>query len=82
VLLPLAIAGAVVCWRRRITLVPIVAHVVVVTATAAVTFGVTRYRVPVDICEILLAAIAIEAWVSRRDRTTVDPSEDEAGAPA
>ncbi|HKY15415.1 MAG TPA: glycosyltransferase family 39 protein [Microthrixaceae bacterium] len=71
-LLPVAVAGAVVLWRRRVTLVPLLAHVVAVTVTAAMTFGVTRYRVPVDICEILLASIAIDAWWSGRDRSA-DP---------
>jgi hypothetical protein len=63
VLMPFAVAGAVILWRRRVTLVPIAATIVVVVFTTALTFGVTRYRLPSDICEILLAAVAIDTLI-------------------
>jgi hypothetical protein len=77
-LLALSVAGAVVLWRRRITIVPVVAHVVVVTVTAGLTFGVTRYRVPVDVCAILLSAVAIDAWFGRKGRHDAPSTTEEA----
>ena len=70
-LLPFALAGAVVTWRRKVTLVPLLAQVAVVTVTAAISFGVTRYRVPADVVEVLLAAVAFDALLRRRQRRQV-----------
>jgi hypothetical protein len=64
-LLPLAAGGAVVLWRRRIPLSPLLSMTVVITVTAAITMGITRYRVPVDVVVVVLAAAAIEALVAR-----------------
>ena len=66
VLLPLAVAGVVVLWRRQIPVSPLVALAVVVTVTAALTFGVTRYRVPADVAVVLAAAVAVDAALGRR----------------
>lgn len=63
----LGVWGGVLLRRRRVTLVPILGVVLVVAATTAVSFGVMRYRVPVDLCAILLAAVALDhAWHHRR----------------
>ena len=63
----LAIWGGVLLRRRKVTLVPILGVVAVVAGTTAVSFGVMRYRVPVDLCAILLAAVALDhAWHLRR----------------
>jgi 4-amino-4-deoxy-L-arabinose transferase-like glycosyltransferase len=62
----LGIAGAVGLRRRRITLIPMGAIVVMIAATAALTFGITRYRVPVDVVAIVLAGVAIESFLARR----------------
>jgi 4-amino-4-deoxy-L-arabinose transferase-like glycosyltransferase len=79
-LAPLAIAGAVVFRRRRITLVPIAALFALVAVTAALAFGDTRYRAPAEVAIVLLAATAIDAfWRRRRPRATLDPR---GGAPA
>jgi len=89
-LLPFAIAGLVVMRRRRIPIFPMIAIVVSVTITVAISFGITRYRAPVDVVLPLLAAIAVDAWWarSRRDRgaegeTTPDavPADEIADAP-
>ena len=79
VLLPAAVAGLVVLHRRRITIVPMVGIAAMVTFTAAVTFGVTRYRVPVDVILTILAGVAVDAWFRHRrgDLTTEDAPEEE-----
>ena len=69
VLVPLAIGGAAVLWRRRVSLIPLLAAPVVVTFIAAVTYPSTRYRVSADVTIIVLAAVAVE-FVLRRRRPT------------
>ena len=62
VVLALAVAGAVVLWRRRPALVvPLAALIVLVTVTAAYAYGATRFRVPGEVALIVLAAVALEA---------------------
>ena len=63
VLAPLAIVGAFVLRRRRVTLVPILAPVIVVCVAVLVAFGNTRYRTPAEITITVLAAVAIDAGI-------------------
>jgi 4-amino-4-deoxy-L-arabinose transferase-like glycosyltransferase len=61
-----AIGGLVVLRRRR---QPIWLYLVVaalVTFTAAISFGVQRYRIPIDAVLPALAAVAIDALLRRR----------------
>jgi hypothetical protein len=66
VLMPLAIHGLVLLHRRRITIIPFLAVAAVITITAASTFGITRYRAPID---ALLPVLAAGAIVYRLDRS-------------
>jgi 4-amino-4-deoxy-L-arabinose transferase-like glycosyltransferase len=66
VMVPVAIAGGVLLWRRKVTLIPLVAPFVLVTFTAATTFGITRYRVPSEVALLILAGLGT-AWVATRD---------------
>ena len=61
----LAFAGAVILRRRGTSLVPVIATVAVVTVTVVITWGAARFRVPVDIIAITLAAAAVDHWWSR-----------------
>ena len=76
VLAPLAIVGAFVLRRRRVTLVPILAPVIVVCVAVLVAFGNTRYRTPAEITITVLAAVAIDAGITRWSRRG-RPSEPE-----
>ena len=67
-LLPFAIGGLVVMRRRRIPIFPMIAIAVSVTITVALSFGITRYRAPVDAVLPVLAAVALDALWRRRDR--------------
>jgi hypothetical protein len=58
---PFAVAGLVVLVRRRIPVSPLVAQALTVSLTAALTFGVTRYRVPADAALVVAAAVGIDA---------------------
>jgi 4-amino-4-deoxy-L-arabinose transferase-like glycosyltransferase len=61
----IAIAGAFVLRRRGTSLIPVIATVIVVTVTVMLTWGSPRFRVPVDIVAIALAAVAVDHWSSR-----------------
>jgi 4-amino-4-deoxy-L-arabinose transferase-like glycosyltransferase len=64
-LVPFGIVGAIALHRRKVTLVPLLSTVVVVTFAAAVTFGLTRYRVPADVALVVLAGVGGDALLRR-----------------
>ncbi|HLM18112.1 MAG TPA: glycosyltransferase family 39 protein [Acidimicrobiia bacterium] len=66
-LLPFAIGGLVVMRRRRVPIFPMIAIAVSVTITVALSFGITRYRAPVDAVLPVLAAVALDALWRRRE---------------
>jgi hypothetical protein len=73
-LAPFAIGGLVVLRRRRMPIFPFVAIIVATTVTIAMSFGITRYRAPVDAVIPVLAAIAMGAlWRHFRPDTVGSP---------
>jgi hypothetical protein len=72
--MPLAIYGLVLLRRRRIPIAPFVAVVLTVAFAVAATFGIIRFRVAVDAIAIVLAAIAIDALLTRFGRAGPEPS--------
>jgi hypothetical protein len=74
----LAIPGLVL-WRRRSTLLPVVAVAGVSVFTAAITFGISRYRVGADLVFVVLAAVTVGHLLDRygpaRLRTVVASRE-------
>jgi hypothetical protein len=66
VLAPLALAGAVLLGRRRVSRWPLVAPVVAVTVTAAVTYGNQRFRIAAEPAVVVLAAVALADLARRR----------------
>ena len=81
--MPFAIFGLVVMRRRRIPIFPYFAIALSVTITVALSFGITRYRAPVDTVLPLLAAIGIDSiWRHRRPpAVTTTGRRDTGGAP-
>lgn len=69
-LVPLSAAGLVHLRRRRIPITPFVAMAVSVTITAATSYGLLRFRVPVDVAMCVLGGIGLAAldrwWRARR----------------
>jgi 4-amino-4-deoxy-L-arabinose transferase-like glycosyltransferase len=57
--------GFFVLRRRRVPISPFVSAIVAVTITAAVTYGVIRFRVPGDVTFVVLAAVTIDALLAR-----------------
>ena len=81
-LVPFAIGGVVVLRRRARPISPLVGMAVMITITAAWTFGTTRYRIPADVALVVAAAVGIEALLRRRwpmeePATEPEPIEDE-----
>jgi 4-amino-4-deoxy-L-arabinose transferase-like glycosyltransferase len=74
-MLVLSIAGLVVLRRRRIPIFPYVAIALSVTITVALSFGITRYRAPVDVVMPLLSAVAIDAFLRWRRNAPGTPGE-------
>ncbi len=77
VLLPLAIAGGVLLWRRKVRIWPLLVQPALVTGVAAMTFGITRYRAGAEITLVVLAAVAIVAIQQRVARRAADVPEVE-----
>ena len=70
-MIPFAVAGIVIMWRRKISILPVVAPAVIVTIAAATTFGLPRYRAPAEVGLVLVAAIGLAgAWQALRARRT------------
>jgi 4-amino-4-deoxy-L-arabinose transferase-like glycosyltransferase len=65
-LLLLALSGLFRLRRRGISVLPFVALAAVVTVTAAVFYGTPRFRVPVDVGIVVLAAVALDAMLAAR----------------
>ena len=64
-LVPFAVAGAVLLRRRRVPITPLVAQFVIVAVTAAVIYGLVRFRVPAEVSLAVLAAVAVDRLVPR-----------------
>jgi len=70
-LLPSTVAGAVALRRRRVPVWPLLAPAVIVTLTAALFYGIVRFRLPFDVTMTVLAGVGVDAaW--RRLRPTAD----------
>jgi 4-amino-4-deoxy-L-arabinose transferase-like glycosyltransferase len=85
-LLPAAVAGAVVLRRRGVPLLPVLAVAVTVIVATGLTIGQTRYRAMAEVPLVLLAAVAIDSWLRRPSdgATVVAEAErvvEEAGLP-
>lgn len=76
-LLALGIAGLVVLRRRAVPILPFLSLALLVTLTAAIAIGITRYRFPADLGLVILAGVALDAawrWVRRPARTKAAPT--------
>jgi hypothetical protein len=81
-LMAAAMAGVVVLWRRRTAVWPLLATFVMVTVTAALLYGLTRFRVPAEVAIVVLAAVLIDRLLPGDDaaaRSRPDSGEAVAG---
>jgi hypothetical protein len=77
-LVPFVIAGIVIMWRRKVTIIPLASLLVLVTITAAYSFGNTRYRSIAEISIAAFAAVAFDAllrryWDGRKAKADDEP---------
>lgn len=78
VLVPLSIYALVVMRRRRLPISPMIAIAIMVTVTAAISIGITRYRVGGDVALAVLGGIGIDAlWRRVRDERAGSRAEHE-----
>ena len=61
-LLPLTVIGALVFRRRGVRLTPMLSMWPTIMLASAITFGLTRYRAPIDVAMIALSAVAV-SWL-------------------
>jgi 4-amino-4-deoxy-L-arabinose transferase-like glycosyltransferase len=73
ILVPLALAGVVIQWRRREPVLVIALWAVLATITAATAFGGIRYRSGAEVAIVVFAAITLDALLGRR---SVDRSRE------
>ena len=74
-----AIAGAIIAWRRRCALAPVLLWPAMLALTAATSFGNNRYRVSAEPALLWLAALAAVAAFDRwrtTNRTTVSTTTE------
>ena len=63
VLVPVAIAGAVILRRRRTLVFPFVAMIVLSSVTAVLAYGDARFALEADVAMAMLAGVALDAAV-------------------
>lgn len=61
----LAIPGLVLLRRRGVTILPFVALAVLLTVTSMYAYGHNRFRTPVDLAAVVLAAVTVDHLVGR-----------------
>ncbi|MCB0977349.1 MAG: glycosyltransferase family 39 protein [Acidimicrobiales bacterium] len=61
--LALSVPGVVLLRRRRMTIVPFVGLAATVSISSLYAYGGNRFRTPLDLAALVLAAVAIEAFV-------------------
>jgi hypothetical protein len=66
VLAAIAIGGAVVLRRGRVSLIPVLAPIAVVTLNAAAFYGLVRFRAPAEASIVVLAAVGLDGALAAR----------------
>lgn len=64
-LMPFAIAGFVILWRRKVPVGPLLALPILTTIVAVYAFGNLRYRSIAEVALIATAAVAVDALLCR-----------------
>jgi hypothetical protein len=83
VLMVLAIGGAILLYRRKVWVWPLLSMFVIVTFTAATSYGTTRFRTPAEVAIVVLAAVTIDWIITRwRNRSAVATTAEPDEAPA
>jgi 4-amino-4-deoxy-L-arabinose transferase-like glycosyltransferase len=70
----LAIPGFWFVHRRRLTLIPLIAQLVLVCAIAAYAYGSVRFRLPAEVVLVALAALTIDTGIRRLTTRRSNPA--------
>jgi len=73
-----AVGGAVVAWRRKIPLLPLLVPAAIVTFAAVTAFGQSRYRAPAEPMLLVLSAfgfVGLWEWWKTRGRASPEPAD-------
>jgi dolichyl-phosphate-mannose-protein mannosyltransferase len=81
-LAPLAVAGALILRRRREPIAFLLAPAALVVIVALLGYGTPRFRVPLEVPIVVLAALAIDAVARARTRSRSGASAPPAGRAA
>ncbi len=77
-LLLASVGGLVVLRRRRVAVWPVVTLAVLVTLTSMYAYGDERFRLPLDVAVVALAAVAVDAlWRRLRPRVPEEVAPQE-----
>lgn len=63
--LPFAIAGVVLLWRRRVAISPLMGPLGLALFSGAALFGITRFRTAADVAFVVAAAVSVELLIRR-----------------
>jgi 4-amino-4-deoxy-L-arabinose transferase-like glycosyltransferase len=80
-LVPVSIAGAVALRRRKADLLPAAATLATVLVVSTVFYGISRFRLPLDVMTCALAGAAVAALVERVRGRRRAPDEPVRGEP-
>jgi hypothetical protein len=73
----LAIIGLFLLRRRLVPIWPLLAFLFIVLVAVGSTFAQTRYRTPMEVSVLLLAAVTLDtAYDTWRNRRAADPAPD------
>jgi 4-amino-4-deoxy-L-arabinose transferase-like glycosyltransferase len=64
VMLPFAAFGGWLTWRRKVSVIPLVAQVVLVTFIAATVYATSRFALPADVVILVLTGVAIDGIIT------------------
>ena len=76
-LIPLAVYALVLMRKRRVPISPMVAIFAMVTIAAAISIGITRYRVGADVALVVLGGVGVDAlwrWLAGGSAPPAEPT--------
>ncbi len=71
-----AVAGLTLLRRRGESVIPLLAMIFTAVITAAMSFGITRYRIGADVALVVLASVAVAGAIEHRRLGPADPESE------
>jgi len=80
-LVPLSFVGVRVLRRRGESLLPLLIMWPLILSTVVFTYGITRYRIPIDVAMVILGAVAVDALSRKLLESRMQQRERPPGKP-